>query len=95
MHSVSARIQGKWKHAWKECINNRCICKCRNSEESDREAFIRGKVMIDLEGAQFAMAMLAVLQEKTKGNLTADESSELLEVISHLHIPANRATAVK
>ena len=39
---------------------------------------------IDLEGAQFAMAMLAVLQEKTKGNLTADESSELLEVISHL-----------
>ena len=43
-----------------------------------------GKVMIDLEGAQFAMAMLAVLQEKTKGNLTADESSELLEVISHL-----------
>jgi len=43
-----------------------------------------GKVMIDLEGAQFAMAMLAVLEEKTKGNLTADESSELLEVVNHL-----------
>ncbi len=43
-----------------------------------------GKVMIDLESAQFAMGMLGVLQEKTKGNLTAEEASELQEVVQHL-----------
>ncbi|MSR41765.1 MAG: DUF1844 domain-containing protein [Phycisphaerales bacterium] len=43
-----------------------------------------GKVMIDLEGAQFAMGMLGVLHEKTKGNLSAEEASELEEVLNHL-----------
>ncbi len=43
-----------------------------------------GKVMIDLESAQFAMGMLGVLHEKTKGNLTPEEASELQEVVQHL-----------
>ena len=37
MGSVSARIHGKQKNTWKECINNRYLCKCGNSEETGRK----------------------------------------------------------
>ncbi len=43
-----------------------------------------GGVMIDLVGAQFAIDLLGVLEEKTKGNLSAEESTELHEVLVHL-----------
>ncbi|MFM7051129.1 MAG: DUF1844 domain-containing protein [Planctomycetota bacterium] len=43
-----------------------------------------GRVVIDLAGAQFAIDLLGVIEEKTKGNLTADESAELTEIVQHL-----------
>ena len=36
-----------------------------------------GKVVVDLNGAQFCIDLLQVLEEKTKGNLTDDEEEEL------------------
>ena len=41
-------------------------------------------VMIDLEGAKFAIDLLAVLEEKTKGNLTDEETTEITTLISEL-----------
>jgi hypothetical protein len=41
-------------------------------------------VMIDLEGAKFAIDLLGVLEEKTKGNLTDEESKELTTLLSEL-----------
>jgi hypothetical protein len=43
-----------------------------------------GRVVIDLVGAQFAIDLLGVLEEKTKGNLAADEAAELNEVLAQL-----------
>ena len=43
-----------------------------------------GRVMIDLPGAQFAIDLLGVIEEKTKGNLTAEESQELTEILAGL-----------
>ena len=43
-----------------------------------------GRVVIDLVGAQFAIDLLGVVEEKTKGNLSADESAELTEVLAQL-----------
>lgn len=43
-----------------------------------------GGVMIDLVGAQFAIDLLGVLEEKTKGNLSSEEATELNEVLVHL-----------
>jgi len=43
-----------------------------------------GRVVIDVVGAQFAIDLLGVLEEKTKGNLSAEESAELTEVLAHL-----------
>ncbi len=43
-----------------------------------------GRAMIDLMGSRFAIDLLGVLEEKTKGNLTPDEASELKEVLSEL-----------
>jgi len=43
-----------------------------------------GRVMIDLPGAQFAIDLLAVLEERTKGNLTPEEAGELGEVVTQL-----------
>lgn len=43
-----------------------------------------GRVVIDVVGAQFAIDLLGVLEEKTKGNLTAEEANELKEVLVHL-----------
>ena len=43
-----------------------------------------GRVVIDVAGAQFAIDLLGVIEEKTKGNLTPEESEELKEVLAHL-----------
>ena len=41
-------------------------------------------VMVDLEGAKFNIDLLAVLEEKTEGNLEDDEKKELTQVVSEL-----------
>jgi hypothetical protein len=41
-------------------------------------------VVIDVVGAQFAIDLLGVLEEKTKGNLTEDEAAELRDVLARL-----------
>jgi hypothetical protein len=43
-----------------------------------------GRVVIDVVGAQFAIDLLGVLEEKTKGNLTDEEAKELKDVLAHL-----------
>lgn len=42
------------------------------------------RVIIDLEGARFAIDMLDVLEQKTKGNLTDDEHKELTQILAEL-----------
>ena len=44
----------------------------------------QGRVMVDLVGSRFAIDLLGVLEEKTKGNLSADESKDLKEVLAEL-----------
>jgi hypothetical protein len=46
----------------------------------------QGRVVIDLEGSKFAMDLLQVLADKTKGNLTPEESGELDEVLRELRL---------
>ncbi|MAB83755.1 MAG: hypothetical protein CMJ24_10035 [Phycisphaerae bacterium] len=41
-------------------------------------------VVIDMDGARFAIDLLVVIQEKTKGNLDAEEDSELETLIVEL-----------
>lgn len=43
-----------------------------------------GGVVIDLEGAKLSIDLLDVLQEKTKGNLEEDESTELTQLLTEL-----------
>lgn len=43
-----------------------------------------GKALVSLEYARFHIDLLAVLEEKTKGNITAEESSELQAVVREL-----------
>lgn len=43
-----------------------------------------GRVVVDVVGAQFAIDLLGVLEEKTKGNLSTEEAAELKEVLAHL-----------
>ena len=43
-----------------------------------------GRVVVDVVGAQFAIDLLGVLEEKTKGNLTPEEATELTEVLAQL-----------
>ncbi len=43
-----------------------------------------GGVVIDLPAARFAIDLLAVIEEKTKGNLSDDESRELTQALSEL-----------
>lgn len=43
-----------------------------------------GKVMIDLDGAQFSIDLLALLEEKTKNNLTEEEATDLKQVLMEL-----------
>lgn len=43
-----------------------------------------GRVMIDLQGSRFSIDLLQVLEEKTKGNLSAEESSRLQQILVEL-----------
>ena len=43
-----------------------------------------GGVVVDLPGSKFAIDLLAVLEEKTSGNLSDDESKELAAVLTEL-----------
>jgi hypothetical protein len=43
-----------------------------------------GRVVIDLVGAKFAIDLLSVLEEKTKGNITEEEATELTQALSEL-----------
>ena len=43
-----------------------------------------GKVMVDPPGAKFHIDLLAVLEEKTAGNLTDEEANELSQVLMDL-----------
>jgi hypothetical protein len=40
--------------------------------------------MVDLMGSRFAIDLLGVIQEKTKGNLTPEEEKDLTEVLAEL-----------
>ena len=44
----------------------------------------QGRVMVDLMGSRFAIDLLAVVEEKTKGNLTPEETKDLKEVLAEL-----------
>ena len=46
----------------------------------------QGRVVVDLEGSRFATELLMVLKEKTKGNLTPEESGELDEILRELQL---------
>ena len=43
-----------------------------------------GGVVIDLPGAKFAIDLLGVLEEKTKGNLSDEETDEVSKVLAEL-----------
>ena len=43
-----------------------------------------GGVVVDLPGAKFAIDLLGVLEEKTKGNLTEEEAAEIGKVVTEL-----------
>jgi len=43
-----------------------------------------GGVVVDLPGAKFAIDLLAVLEEKTKGNLDDEEAKEISTVLNEL-----------
>ena len=43
-----------------------------------------GGVVVDLPGAKFAIDLLGVLEEKTKGNLDESESEEMTKVVAEL-----------
>lgn len=43
-----------------------------------------GKVVIDLEGARFSIDLLGVLEDKTKGNLSNEQSKEITQILAEL-----------
>ncbi|MCL4209053.1 MAG: DUF1844 domain-containing protein [Phycisphaeraceae bacterium] len=43
-----------------------------------------GRVMIDLHGSKFSIDLLHVLEEKTKGNLTPEETTRLQQILVEL-----------
>jgi len=43
-----------------------------------------GRVMIDLEGSRFSIDLLGLLEEKTQGNLTEEEATDLKQVLAEL-----------
>ena len=43
-----------------------------------------GRIVVDLDGSKFAIDLLGVLEEKTRGNLTSDEAGELTQVLVEL-----------
>jgi hypothetical protein len=44
----------------------------------------QGRVIVDLAGSRFAIDLLAVLEEKTKGNLTPEEANEISSMLTQL-----------
>lgn len=44
----------------------------------------KGRVVVDLVGSRFAIDLLGMLEEKTKGNLNAEESKDLTSVLGEL-----------
>lgn len=42
------------------------------------------RVVIDLEGSRFAIDLLDILEQKTKGNLNDEEATELREILAEL-----------
>ena len=42
------------------------------------------RVVVDLPGAQFSIDLLGVVEEKTKGNLSEEEASELRQILAEL-----------
>lgn len=45
-----------------------------------------GRAMVSLEHAKFHIDLLGVLEEKTKGNLTAEEAADLAQVLNQLRL---------
>jgi hypothetical protein len=45
-----------------------------------------GRPHVDLEQARFAIDLLAMLQDKTRGNRTPDESADLEEMLGALRM---------
>jgi hypothetical protein len=43
-----------------------------------------GGVVVDLEGSRLSIDLLAVLEEKTKGNVTEEEAKELTQLLGEL-----------
>lgn len=43
-----------------------------------------GRVIVDLPGAKFSIDLLAVLEEKTRNNVTKEEADELRDVLAEL-----------
>ena len=43
-----------------------------------------GGVVVDLDAARFAIDLLGVIEEKTKGNLTDDEAKEVSQALAEL-----------
>lgn len=43
-----------------------------------------GAIQVDLEGSRFNIDLLGVLEEKTKGNLSDEESKELTQILHEL-----------
>ena len=43
-----------------------------------------GRVIVDLQTSRFAIDLLAILEEKTKGNLSDEEADELKQLLSEL-----------
>jgi hypothetical protein len=43
-----------------------------------------GRVVVDLVGSRYYIDLLSVLEQKTKGNLTPEESKELTQVLAEL-----------
>ena len=56
---------------------------------------VTGEPHQDLDQARFAIDLLGMLQEKTEGNRTAEESAVLEEVLSTLRMAFVRATPTR
>ena len=44
----------------------------------------KGRAIVDLEGSRFAIDLLGVLEERTKGNLSEEEAKDLAAVLGEL-----------
>lgn len=44
----------------------------------------KGRAIVDLEGSRFAIDLLGVLEERTKGNLSEEEAKDLASVLGEL-----------